>query len=133
VSTYGPHRDIFERAKRRQRRTGYGVGVVFLLIIVIGIFTAVAYKNSDRVVTAKISYKDRVCKSTDQGSDCEYLVFTDQGTFKVKDTLLYLNFKSSDVYGRLEIGSTYRMKVAGWRLGIFSQYPNIVEVQQRIS
>lgn len=132
MSTYEPHRRQFARFERRQRFTKYGVGLVFLLIVVVGIFIAVAYTSSDRIVTAKVSYKDRVCKSTDQGSDCEYLIFTDQGTFKVTDTILYMNFKSSDVYGKLEINSTYRMKVVGWRLGIFSQYPNIVEVREKV-
>jgi Protein of unknown function (DUF1523) len=34
------------------------------------------------------------------------------------------------VYGALDVGKTYQMKVYGWRIPFFSMYPNIVWVKE---
>ena len=103
-----------------------------VIVIVIVLAGAVfgwqaAYKSTEREVTATVEDKDRVCEtSSGNGQKCQYLVFTDQGTFKVTDTWSYGNFSSSDTYGRLKEGNTYTFDVAGFRLPLMSEYPNIV-------
>lgn len=80
---------------------------------------------NQREVTVTIEDKERVC---DGENSCKYLVFTDQGTFENTDSLLTGKFDSSDVYGRLKEGRTYTLKVAGYRQGFLSMYPNILEI-----
>ena len=133
--TYGS--DRMDALRRRNQRTMRWRGAAFFLVIVlvlaVGACSAYSYFGSTREVTTKINDKDRVCKSTDSGSDCEYLIFTDAGTFKVADTLFFGNFKSSDVYGKIERGGTYKMRVVGWRVGFWSMYPNVIKVEERLS
>lgn len=78
-----------------------------------------------REVTVTVQDKERVC---DSNRNCKYLIFTDGGTFENTDTLLNGKFDSSDVYGRIDEGKTYTFKVAGFRQGILSMYPNIIEI-----
>lgn len=102
------------------------IGIVFLIVISIS-----AYKGSERHVTTKVTDKERVCKSDgDGGTDCEYLVFTEAGTFKLTDTVLYGRFNTSDVYGRIQKDKRYDLKVVGWRQGWSSSYPNIIEATE---
>lgn len=60
-----------------------------------------------------------------------YLVFTDQGVYKNVDSWWYLKFNSSDVHGQiLKLkGKKAKIHYYGWRIPIFSQYPNIVKVK----
>jgi len=81
---------------------------------------------NQREVTVTVEEKERVCESGNGG--CKYLIFTDQGTFQNSDSLLEGKFDSSDVYSDLKVGKTYVVKVAGFRQGILSMYPNIIEV-----
>jgi hypothetical protein len=98
------------------------LGVVLVITLCVGL-----YKGSERNVTAVVESKERVCGGSNDGhSSCKYLVFTDHGTFKVTDTILYTRFDSSDVYGRIEAHKTYKFHVVGWRYGLFSMYPNVL-------
>ena len=94
----------------------------------------VALKNSERTVTFKVLGKDSVTVSRGSGDtlqvDNEYRVYTDHGTFKVTDTLIYGKFTSADRYGRLQEGHTYTCKVAGWRFGLFSWFPNLINCNE---
>lgn len=113
-------------------RRGYGVVAVVVVGVVLLVAGAVfaynaAYKSTQRVVTAKVTDKERVCESGN--TSCKYLIFTNKGTFKDTDSFLYGKFRSSDVYGMIQRGRTYVFTVAGWRLPFFSGYPNIVKVQ----
>lgn len=57
-----------------------------------------------------------------------YLIFTDGEVFQNKDSIFFWKFNSSDIQGNLKIGSTYKVKVVGVRIPIFSLYRNIIEV-----
>lgn len=59
-----------------------------------------------------------------------YLIYTDHGVFRNDDAGWHLKYNSSDVYGNLDVGKTYRLKVYGWRIPIFSMYPNIVRARE---
>lgn len=65
--------------------------------------------------------------------DDTYLIFTkleDGKTRVFQNTDSFLEFKwdSSDVYGKLEVGKTYKIKTYGWRMPMFSAYENITDV-----
>lgn len=83
-----------------------------------------AYMNTATTVSVKIKRLERI--TTNQGG--KYLVFTDKGVFENTDTLLFWKFNSSDIYGQLEVGKTYTLRVVGWRWQAWSIYPNIIEV-----
>lgn len=108
-----------------------GVGIAIVLVLIVGFFVMrAAYSSSERDVTTVVTGKERVCsRSSDGGSSCEYLVFTDDGTFKINDSTGLLGgptrFSSSDLYGQIEDGPA-EFTVIGWRLPFFSQYPNVV-------
>lgn len=126
--------------KNRRRSplfAGAGTVAVAAAVIGLGIGGCAAYRSTEREVTATIEGKERVCdtSTTSEGGsrvECYYLVFTDDGTFKLTDSLIFGRFRSSDVYGRLRVDARYRFTVAGWRLPVFSQYPNIVSDPERI-
>lgn len=81
--------------------------------------------------TITVTDKERVCSTTDGNRTCKYLVFTENnGTFENTDSIWHFKFDSSDVYGNFVTGNTYEVVDYGWRIPLFSVYPNIVEVNE---
>lgn len=131
---YAAGRDARRRARydgRYSRRSNWGFGFAMLAAaaLVIGLIAVypVALINSKRDVTITVTDKQRVCESG--GGSCKYLIFTDKGTYKDTDSLLFRKFASSDLYGNLKTGHTYRVQRTGWRIPFFSEYPNIVKIE----
>lgn len=119
-------------ASRRRRRTPIWPLVLVGVLLVAGI-SIWSIKATERQVEAQVTFKERVCdRGSDGKQDCKYLIFTDEGTFKLTDSFLYGNFRSSDVYGRLRQDQCYRFTVTGWRLPFFSTYPNIVRAEDAV-
>ena len=58
-----------------------------------------------------------------------YLIYTKDATYEITDSWLYGRFDSSDLYGRIEVGKTYKVKVGGTRVPFLSVYPCIHEVE----
>lgn len=90
-----------------------GVAVLF--------FSVVGFMRSGGIVDATIKRLERI--HSDSGG--YYLVYTDKGTLSIQDSLLIGRWSSSDLYGKLEVDSKYRFDTLGWRIPIFSAYPNI--------
>lgn len=86
-----------------------------------------AKKVSDyRWVTATVSDK-----GTKRHDDTErYLVYTTEGTFEITDSLFAGRFDSSDLYGKIEVGKTYQMYIAGERHPFLTMYPNLYEIKE---
>ena len=58
----------------------------------------------------------------------QYRVYTEEcGTFFVKDALFALRFNSADTYSSLKEGESYQFRTQGFRLGITSTFPNILD------
>lgn len=57
--------------------------------------------------------------------DSDFLVFTDVTTFKLDDSILFFRFDSSDEFGKIKKGGCYHIGALGFRIPIFSIYPNI--------
>lgn len=108
----------------------YLIAPLVILALILG-FVAVtrAWKGTEHTTVAHVTDKERVCDgSTNGNSTCQYLVYTDRGTFKVTDSHMigvFWRTNSSDVYGRIRKDHTYRFKLIGWRFGLTSTYPNI--------
>jgi hypothetical protein len=64
------------------------------------------------------------------GQSDKYLVSTDQGVFEVSDSVIHGQFRSADVYGMIYPGNCYSFQVYGFRSGLTSSYPTILEVKQ---
>lgn len=97
----------------------------FLVAIAAVFVLAGCGTGNDREMTIHVTDKDRVC---DSNNECQYLVYTDEGTFKNVDSMLNGKWNSSDIQGQLKRDHTYRVKVEGFRSGFLSEYPNIIEI-----
>lgn len=82
--------------------------------------------GTDTYTTFTVNRMERVVTQ----DSSKYLVFTDSEVFENTDSLLYWKFNSSDVYGQLEIGKTYKARVYGWRIKFLSNYRNIIEIKE---
>lgn len=78
-------------------------------------------------VTVTDKYVKRI-----SGSDVFYVVVRDTfGSLHVLqnvDAILQMKYNSADIQASLEIGRTYTIYTHGWRVRLFSWYPNITKV-----
>lgn len=110
-------------------KKGFETLAVVVGFVIIGLFVLVgnllhAYYQEE-TVEITLKSKERV---VDRGGDgARYLIWSEDGeTFENVDSLIKGKFNSSDIYGQLDTGKTYKCKVYGWRNGFFSMYRNIV-------
>ena len=113
-------------------RTGVGIIAVFILagIMIIGsiVMRIGGYSNKQTIKT-KVLDKERITKQVNDRVESYYLIYTEAGTLKLEDELIYGNFNSSDWYGQIRKDSTYTFHTVGYRIGYLSEYPNIVKFE----
>lgn len=109
-------------------RKGPVIGfVAFTLILLVIILAFNFFRLSSRTTeTCTIESKERTVQVQDGNSSQQKLVYTSCGVFEVQDSFLLLKFNSADTYGYLKEGQTYELDYYGWRIGLFSFFPNIV-------
>lgn len=117
--------------QRFETRLGMLVIIALPLLAIFGIWGAYA---TDRYCTSQVSqleYRTRGSVSDGSGSvRTEYLVFTDEcGVLENTDSLIRLKFRSSDIRAALKEGESYKFHIYWWRVGFFSWYPNILDVE----
>ena len=105
----------------------------FFLYAILGILALVliyvaAYFWSYQTIEVTITEKERVTINSDEGVESNYRVYTTEEVFVNKDQLIFGKFDSSDVQRKLLDGNTYKVKVVGWRVPLFSWYRNIISV-----
>lgn len=105
--------------------------VVLVLVLLFGAvwMGCAIYLSTETVVTARVAHKERVGHGSGENFSEKYLVYTDGETFELVDSLLYLRFNSSDHYGNIREGQTYRLRVVGWRVPFLSWYRNVIQVE----
>lgn len=81
-------------------------------------------------ITCHVNDKERVTTGYGKTLQSSYMIYTDNETFTIEDSLLYVNFHSSDVYGKIEKDHMYNFTVYGFRSGILSSYRNIINVTE---
>jgi hypothetical protein len=101
--------------------------IAIAAILLIGIGFEVFRLNSKEIVTTRVTHKERIIESNGEKVETFYLIFTEGGTFKLEDEMIFGNFRSSDWYGDIQIGEIYEFEVVGWRSGFLSMYQNIVK------
>jgi Protein of unknown function (DUF1523) len=107
------------------------------LIIVIGLmFTNAPYQWLTQRSVENVLIKDKQISTESEKKDGKvtstYLIYTDHGVYRNDDAGWHVKFNSSDVYGNLDVGKHYRLKVYGWRIPIFTMYPNIVTAKEEL-
>lgn len=70
--------------------------------------------------------EDRALASLDERAP---RIYTDCGVFVVSDEPFRLHFAAADVYNELQVGETFDLTAVGWRNGLFSWFPNVVEAE----
>lgn len=103
--------------------------VLGVLLIGVVILSNVRAHYNEHDATCTVTGKDRGANS-DSGSS-HYRVYTKQcGTLEDVDSWWRGKTNSADLYGQIEPGHTYTFHVAGWRLGLTSDFPNIFRVTE---
>ena len=103
------------------------IAISTIVLLLVGAITmSVVINTTTSYETFTVTGKERV--TTKDSS--KYLVYTNTTTFEVTDTWIYGRFSSSDFYGQVTVGKTYRAKVQGWRVPFFSMYQNILTLEE---
>ncbi|WGH21062.1 membrane protein [Gordonia phage Fribs8] len=63
------------------------------------------------------------------GTKRDYRLSTSCGSFTVGDNISG-GFNSWDLWNSINEGKTYDIKTGGYRIGFFSQFPNVLEVRE---
>lgn len=109
------------------------VGCAMWLLMIFTISGSVFGKPIVSLITARdivieVTNKERISNS----GGGKYLVWTEGEVFENTDSNVFLKWDSSDLYGDLEIGGRYEVKVCGFRFRPFSWYRNIIRINERI-
>ena len=105
------------------------IGLVAIgVILVIGVNFA-KFSHKETIKTTVVD-KERIVNRSGESIESYYLIYTEDGALKLEDELFYGNFNSSDWYGKIKVDSTYEFTTIGWRVGVLSEYPNIVEYKK---
>lgn len=100
---------------------GAVIAAIFATIMIVGLSYTM---NRDEVGPCTVTKKESVVV---EGSN-QYRVYTEEcGAFIIKDTLVGFRFNSADTYSALKEGGSYNFRTQGFRLGITSSFPNILD------
>lgn len=99
-----------------------------VLIVLLAVLAAIQHSEVN-YYTVTVESKERISTGTGSSLRHKYLVFTEDKVFENTDTMLRLKFDSSDIQGRLKVGSSYKIKTYGWRINFLSMYENIIGVE----
>lgn len=87
---------------------------------------------NQQAMTCTVTDKESVTVNSGDRPHNQYRVYTDEcGTLTVGDTIAIGRFDSADLYGKLQPGTTYTMETGGYRVGMFSMFPNIISATPR--
>ena len=102
----------------------------FILILgILGILNIGYTYGTSGEKTITIEKSEMVINSGGKGR--KYLIFTKNGVFENTDSFFRFKFNSSDMYSLLKEDKTYNVKYYGWRIPLFSMYPNIYEATKQ--
>lgn len=110
-------------------------GILFAAAILVGapvaLYRHAKYQSIRNVTITVQTLPDRSVQYNANGDKNTYanLVYTDKGTFQNTDSWFPYKQDSSDLYGKLHQGGTYRCEVAGWRIGLLSTYPDLIKCE----
>lgn len=100
----------------------FGAIVIVILLVGMLVFNLVNAFHTERGVQFTITRLERI---TDNKKG-KYLIYNNNTTYELTDSWIHWRFDSSDVYGQLVAGKTYKADLQGFRIPFFSMYPNIL-------
>lgn len=103
--------------------------IIAILISGLVLLTPLYVYGTQQDTTITINKSERI----QEGNSSKYLIYTQEGVYENTDSFLRLKFNSSDVYNQLEAKKTYNCDTYGWRIPLFSVYPNIVSCKLQTS
>ena len=99
--------------------------IAIAIILCIGFMVATPFIQRATATTVIITVEDKGTKRSGSNMD-KYLIYTDNGTYEITDSIAFFRWNSSDLYGSLKVGSTYECTVCGFRNPFLSSYENII-------
>lgn len=103
--------------------TGGIVAVCAVALIGLGLGNYFASFNNDHVATCYVNSKDR------GGEDGSYRIYTENcGVLANQDVILRGKLNSADVWNEIPDSGYVKLHIAGTRIPLLSQFPNILEV-----
>ena len=102
------------------------ITAVVALVLGFGIHFASNYPTNHQTFTGTVT---DITETVQSKSHVKLIEVDNQDWYKVSDEWLLGNFRSRDLWGSLEVGETYKFETYGYRIGIFSGYPNVVEAE----
>lgn len=120
--------------KNRYNFLGNHIGeilyILFIIVILIIAFAPGIMKvMNTQTYIVHVTDKDRMSDKN------KYLVYSfdlkgESRVFEITDSLFKFRFDSSDDYNQIEVGKTYKFTTGGYRVPLFSWYPNIYEYEE---
>jgi hypothetical protein len=98
--------------------------VIILILIGAPLYFSYAKAHTTAYVTDSVVKTERVVDTT--GRNARYIIFGQHETYEDVDSWWYWKFNSSDIYGAIQPGHTYRFFITGWRVPFLSWYRNII-------
>lgn len=111
--------------KKFKEMTIVEIAITIAIIFCIGFMVATPFIQRATATTVIITVEDKGTKRSGSNSD-KYLIYTDNGTYEITDSIAFFRWNSSDLYGSMKIGSTYECTVCGFRNPFLSSYENII-------
>ena len=102
----------------------FRIAAVLIAIVMLVITFWRPINKASEVRTEVIVVTDKMVKND------RYLIYASDNVYEITDSWLMGRFDSSDLYGKIEVGKTYKVKVGGKRDHFLSVYPCIHEVEE---
>lgn len=115
-------------------KTKFTLIELLIVVTIVGLLASMIIGPVKNLVAPFISGETRTLtivkmERVAHGQDSKYLIYTDGEVFENVDCLVKGKFDSSDLYGKLQEGQTYKAEVYGWRVKPFlNWYRNILSV-----
>lgn len=103
--------------------------VIVVILAVVGVIIGPGILKVCNQRTVTVTVTDKESHRHGEKKD-KYLIYTNDTTYEITDSLLKWRWDSSDLYGKIEVGATYEFKVGGYRIHLLSTYPNIYEAKR---
>lgn len=104
-----------------------GLIVLVLILVYLGSTTLAGAFYHEHTATCTVTRMDR------GGESSAYRIYTAQcGVLANADSLLRGKTDSADVWAQIAVGHTYRFRIVGYRLGLTSDFPNILAIEQEV-
>lgn len=108
--------------------SGIIVSILFGIVVLLVSLIRIPFICNTHYEVATVM--DKVSK----GDSGKYLIFVrigeEEKVYQNTDEIMRLKFNSSDIYGKLKIGKSYRFTLIGYRVPFLSWYQNIIWISE---